>query len=110
MSRSDADQAHSEHLARIAADPRYEALVKKRSRLSWSLTIIMLVVFFGYILLIAFNKALLARPISDGATTLGIPMGIGVILLGIALTGVYVRQANREFDPIVEALKKDSEL
>jgi len=112
MAQSDEAQAaqdHSDHLARIAADPRYEALVKRRSRLSWTLSIVMLVVFFGYILLIAFNKAFLARPIGDGATTIGIPIGIGVILIGIALTGVYVRQANRDFDPMVDALKKDSE-
>ncbi len=73
------------------------------------LTIIMLLVFFGYILLIAFNKAFLARPIVDGGTTsIGIPLGIGVILVGIILTGIYVRRANREFDPIVDSLREDA--
>ena len=100
----------AQEIERIAQDPRYQALVKRRSRFTWMLTIVMLVVFFGYILLIAFNKALLARPIGDGATTLGIPIGLGVILIGIALTGVYVRRANRDFDPMVEAIRKDAQL
>lgn len=104
-----AARAHSDHLARIAADPRYQELVTRRSRFTWMLTIVMLVVFFGYILLIAFNKALLARPIGEGATSLGIPIGLGVILVGIALTGIYVHRANRDFDPMVEAIKKDAQ-
>lgn len=93
----------------LAADPRYEKLVRTRSRFAWTLSIIMLLVFFGYILLIAFNKSFLARPIFEGATTsIGIPLGIGVILAGIILTGIYVRRANREFDPIVDSLRKDA--
>ena len=96
-------------LARIAADPRYRALVKRRSRFTWVLTGIMLAAFFGYILLIAFNKALLARPIGEGATSLGIPIGLGVILLAIVLTGIYVRRANRDFDPMVRAIRRDAE-
>lgn len=100
---------HSERLARVAADPRYRQLVKRRGRFTWMLTGIMLVVFFGYILLIAFNKAFLARPIGAGATSIGIPIGLGVILIGIALTGVYVRRANSEFDPLVRSLQEDLE-
>ena len=65
----------------------------------------MLVVYFGYVALIAFDKPLLARPIGGGVTSLGIPVGVGVILLAILLTGIYVRRANRENDPIVKALR-----
>ncbi len=101
--------AHSERLARVAADPRYQELVARRSRFTWLLTAIMLVVFFGYILLIAFNKEFLARPIGNGATTVGIPIGLGVILIGIALTGVYVRRANSDFDPLVRTIREDLE-
>lgn len=66
----------------------------------------MLAVYFGYVALIAFDKALLARPIGRGVTSLGIPVGVGVILLAIVLTGIYVRQANREYDALVRALKE----
>lgn len=100
---------HSERLARVAADPRYQALVARRSRFTWMLTGVMLAVFFGYILLIAFNKALLAQPIGGGTTSLGIPIGLGVILIGIALTGVYVRKANSDFDPMVLSIREDLE-
>ena len=99
--------AHAADLAAVAADPRYQALVARRARFTWLLTAIMLVIFFGYILLIAFNKELLARPIGGGATSLGIPIGLGVILAGIALTGVYVRRANRDFDPMVKSILQD---
>lgn len=101
--------AHSDRLARVAADPRFHQLLHRRGRFTWTLTAIMLVVFFGYILLIAFNKEFLATPVGEGATSIGIPIGLGVILVGIALTGVYVRRANNEFDPLVRLLQEDVE-
>lgn len=89
----------------ILADPRYQRLLKRRGRFTWTLSIIMLVAYFGYVALIAFDKAVLARPIGSGVTSLGIPIGVGIILLGILLTGIYVRRANKEFDPLVRALR-----
>jgi uncharacterized membrane protein (DUF485 family) len=89
----------------VVADPRYQRLVKRRGRFTWTLTIVMLVAYFGYVALIAFDKPLLARPIGGGVTSLGIPVGVGIILLAILLTGIYVRRANREFDPLVKALR-----
>ena len=86
---------------RIRAHPAYRLLVRRRRRLAWALTAIMCAAYFGYILLIAFDKPLLATPIAGGATTLGIPIGFGLILLGIALTGLYVRIANREHDVLL---------
>ena len=94
-------------IAAMASDERYQRLVRRRSRFGWLLTAIMLTIYFGYILTIAFRRDLLARPIGDGVTSLGIPVGIGVILAGIFLTAIYVRRANREFDPLLEALRKD---
>ncbi len=101
--------AERQRLLGVAQDPDYQQLLSERARFSWTLTIIMLVIFFGYILLIAFNKEFLASPIGGGATSVGIPIGLGVILIGIALTGVYVRRANREFDPMVRAIREDAE-
>lgn len=96
-------------LRRVAQNPRYRQLVGERSRFSWALTALMLVIFFGYILLIAFAPGLLARPIGDGVTTLGIPIGIGVILTGIVLTGVYVHRANSRFDPLIRQIVEEEE-
>ena len=91
----------------ILADPRYQRLVRRRGRFGWALTIVMLAAYFGYILLIAFDKAALARPIGRGATSIGIPVGVGIILLAIVLTGLYVRRANSEYDPLIRALKDE---
>jgi uncharacterized membrane protein (DUF485 family) len=98
-----------DELERIGADPRYRALLRRRARFTWTLSLVMLAVFFGYILLIAFDKALLARPIGGGTMTLGIPIGIGVIMVGILLTGIYVRRANRDFDPALKDLRAGHE-
>lgn len=89
----------------VLDDPRYRRLVKRRGRFTWTLTLIMLAAYFGYIALIAFDKPVLARPIGGGVTSLGIPVGVGLILLAILLTGLYVRRANKEFDPLVRALR-----
>lgn len=94
-------------LAEIAQTPRYQQLVRERSRFSWTLTGIMLAVFFGYILLIAFAPEILAQRIS-GTTTLGIPIGIGVIVCGILLTGIYVHRANSRFDPMIREIVEES--
>ena len=93
--------------ARLAEDPRYQELVRRRFRIEAALTAVMLVAYFGFILLVAFNKALLARPIGGGATSFGIPIGLGVILLAIALTGAYVLIANRLFDADLRAIREE---
>ncbi len=97
--------------AKIEADPRYHELRRKRNGFAWILTILMLVVYYGYIALIAFNKPFLAQPIGSGVTTLGIPIGMGVIVFTIAITAIYVRRANGEYDRLTseilaEATKK----
>ena len=94
-------------IATIANDERYRRLLRSRSRLGWALTALMLAIYFGYILLIAFRKDWLATPIGQGVTSRGIPLGLFVIVAGIVLTGIYVWRANRSFDPLVEALRRD---
>jgi uncharacterized membrane protein (DUF485 family) len=94
-------------ITQIARDPRYLTLVRRRTRFTWTLTGVMLGTFFGFILLIAFDKPFLARPIGSGVMSLGIVIGFGLILLAIALTGLYVRQANSEYDALVDGLAED---
>ncbi|HVM37019.1 MAG TPA: DUF485 domain-containing protein [Sphingomicrobium sp.] len=110
MTTQDESPLADPRVARIAEDPRYERLVRERSRFTWTLTAIMLAVFFGYILLIAFRPDWLARPTGSGVTTIGIPLGIGVILIGILLTGIYVHRANSRFDPMVRSLVEEQDL
>ena len=93
---------------RIARNPKYQQLKATRNRLGWTLTILMLIVYYGYIGLIAFDKELLATPIGAGVTTLGIPMGMALIVFTVIITGIYVRRANREFDAATRDILKDA--
>ncbi len=92
---------------RIRANPKYERLVSKRSSYGWVLTALMLIVYYGYILLVAFNKELLATRIGSGVTTWGIPIGLFVIVFTIVITGIYVRRANSEFDDMTDEIRKE---
>lgn len=93
---------------RIAADPNYQRLKSTRSRFGWILTIAMLVVYYGYVTLIAFDKEALSARISSGVMTWGIPIGFGVIVFTIVITGIYVRRANSEFDDLNEKIKREA--
>ena len=94
---------------RIRANPKFQQLVSKRNTYSIIMSILMIIAYYGYILLIAFNKPFLATKISAGAvTSIGIPMGVGVILFTIILTWIYVRRANTEFDTEAEAIIKEA--
>jgi len=92
--------------ARVTRDPRYQELRARRSRFGWLLTIAMLIVYYGFILLVAFDKPLLATRIGDGVTTVGMPLGLGVIVFTILITGIYVRRANKEYDDLSEQIAK----
>ena len=95
-------------VARIEANPKYHELKRKRNAFGWLLTAMMLVVYFGYIALIAFNKPFLAQPIGSGVTTLGIPIGMGVIIFTIVITGIYVRRANSEYDQLTREILEEA--
>ena len=91
---------------RIANDPRYQELKTRRSRFGWWLTAAMMVVYYGFILLVAFDKPLLATRLGDGVMTIGMPLGLGVIVFTILITGIYVRRANKEYDALTEQIAK----
>ncbi|KAF1712444.1 hypothetical protein CSC70_02675 [Pseudoxanthomonas kalamensis DSM 18571] len=95
-------------VARIEANPKYQELKRKRNSFGWLLTILMLIVYYGYIGLIAFDKELLAKPLGEGVTTLGIPVGMGVIVFTIIITGIYVRRANGEYDRLTAEILEDA--
>jgi len=92
---------------RISAHPKYQELKRKRTRFGWTLTALMLIVYYGFVLLVAFDKPLLAQRMGDGVMTLGMPIGFGVILFTIAITAYYVNRANAEFDTLSDAVAKD---
>ena len=93
---------------KIQSHPKYLELRTKRNRLGIFLTALMLIVYYGYIALIAFDKKFLAQPIGTGVTTLGIPIGMGLIIFTIVITAIYVRRANGEFDTLTKEILKDA--
>ena len=90
----------------IQNNPNYQKLVTTRSGLAWKLTITMLVVYYAFILVIAFSPSTLGTSMG-GITTVGIPVGIAIIIFAFGLTGYYVSRANGEFDDLTNALKED---
>jgi uncharacterized membrane protein (DUF485 family) len=91
---------------RIASHPDYQQLKARRSRFGWTLSIAMLVVYYGFILLVAFNKPFLAQRLGDGVMTIGMPIGLAVILFTVVITVIYVRRANAEYDTLAERITK----
>lgn len=95
---------------RIRANPKYLALIQKRNGFSVVMTIIGAIAYYGFILLVAFDKQFLASKVSDGGVmSIGIPIGVGVIAFTIVLTWIYVNRANSEFDTEVEAIVHEAE-
>ena len=86
----------------------YHKLVSTRSSYSWIMTILVMIAYYGFILLVAFDKELLASKIGAGVTSLGVPVGLGVILFTIAITNIYVRRANSEFDDMTAQIVKEA--
>ena len=92
--------------ARIAAHPKYRELKATRTSFGLWLTLAMLVVYYGFILLVAFNKPLLASRLGEGVMTVGVPIGFGVIVFTIVITAIYVKRANKEFDDLTAEVTK----
>lgn len=93
---------------RIEGSARFQELVHKRQRFATLLTIIMLVIYIGFILLIAFAPDWLGTPLySDTSVTRGIPIGIGIIVISFLLTGLYIWRANGEFDRLTTELLRE---
>ena len=98
----------SEMYNRIRENPKFKELVSKRERLAWTLTGIVLVLFFGLFMTVAFNPSFLAIRIGDGFVTTGLLFGLIQFVLFWVLTAVYVKRANSEFDALTEQLLRES--
>lgn len=91
---------------RIARNPKYQELKAKRTSYGWWLTLAMMVVYYGFILLVAFNKPFLSQRLGEGVMTVGVPIGFGVIVFTIVITAIYVQRANKEFDDLTAEVTK----
>lgn len=93
---------------RIEGSAHFRELVAKRQRFAWTLSLIMLAIYVGFILLIAFAPGWLGTPLhGQTSVTRGIPIGIGVIVISFILTGIYVWRANGEFDQLTKAVRQE---
>ena len=94
----------------ILQNPKFKEMVSRKSKLSWTLTIIMLVVYVGFMLLVGYNKEFLLSKVSEGGvTTWGIPLGLSIIVLSFLLCGVYSYIANNSLDQLTEEAMKEVE-
>jgi uncharacterized membrane protein (DUF485 family) len=92
--------------ADLLNDEDFKSLVGQKNVISWILTVLELVLYFGFIALIAFNKPFLAQKLTAGkATTIGIPIAVGTILGSWVFTGIYIFWANTKYDKMVKDLK-----
>lgn len=97
---------NKELVEKIKANPDYQKLISVRNGFAVKLSIAMLIVYFIFILTIAFNPSALGTPLSsDSVTSVGIPIGMAIIIFAIAITGVYTKRANSEFDDLNNKIK-----
>jgi uncharacterized membrane protein (DUF485 family) len=88
-----------------ADEQSLQVLAARRFRLAYLLTAVMIIGYFGFILLIAFDKPLMGMLLAEEQVSLGILLGAAVILLAPVLTGIYVRWTNQHYDHAIEALR-----
>ena len=92
------------HIETIRQLPEYAALTRARKKIMWPLSLATIVAYFALILTIAFNPTALGNPIGDGVTSIGMVLGLGVILFCMVITGIYVYYANRVLEPLTRAI------
>jgi uncharacterized membrane protein (DUF485 family) len=100
----------SEMYQRMRTNPKFQELVRTRGRFAWTLATIVLVLFYGFVLLVAFQPQVLGRPVAEGsALTLGVAMGLFMFAFFWALTALYVKRANGAFDRLTAEIVKEAE-
>ncbi len=90
-------------MARIRSNPDYIELERSRRSFGWTLTILMLLIYYGFIALVAFKPSIIGMPVS-GSITVGLILGVAVILSAVFLTGIYVLRANGAYDRLSAAV------
>jgi len=96
-----------EQIEQVKNNPKYQKLVTERSKFAWTLSIIMLVVYYAFIMIIAFDPSFLGTKMGDGVMTIGIPIGIVIIFIAFILAGIYVKRANGEFDQLTKEVREE---
>ena len=92
---------------KIKSNPKYNELVSKRNSFALKLSLFILVMFYSFVLVIAFNKELLAVKIGAGVMTVAYPIGAAIIVISFLTTLIYVSRANSEFEELEMSIKND---
>lgn len=89
----------------VLQSAEFKKLTKKRWAVALLLTTVMLLAYFGFLLMVAFDKDFFKQKVGE-VTTIAIPIGIGLIVLAWVMTGIYTYWANNFYDKEVEEIKK----
>ena len=89
----------------IVTSDRFKALVRKRWNVSITLTILLFISYYGYILVIAYGKEFLSQKVGEFVNW-GIIFGVACILFAWLLTLIYVLWANNVYDKEVDSIKQ----
>jgi uncharacterized membrane protein (DUF485 family) len=89
----------------IRKAPEYQELLTRRKALIVPLVIVTLLIYYAFILALAFFPEALSTRIGDGVTTIGIVLGLGVIFATFGITGFYVRKANRDIEGLLVSIQ-----
>ena len=92
----------------IQQNPKYQELVRTRSSFGWTLTAITLIIYFGFILLIGYAPKFMGTRMGDSVMTIGLPIGLFVIVSAFVLVGIYVRRANSTYDTLIRAIIEET--
>ena len=92
---------------RIENNPKYQELVSKKNSFGIKLGVFVLVMFYTYIMVIAFNKEVLATKIGEGVTTVAFPIALAILIISFITTLIYVKRANGEFEDLTNDIKDD---
>jgi len=95
---------------RIRRNPKFDQLVQKRGSFAWTLSAIVLVIFYGFFLLVAFNPKMLGQPIAEESMwAIGYTAEMVMFVFFWLLTFLYVRRANGEFDDLTAEIIKEAQ-
>ncbi|MBF0097602.1 MAG: DUF485 domain-containing protein [Magnetococcales bacterium] len=99
----------SEVVKRVKANPKYQELVIRRSCYAWILSVSMLIIYYAFIVIVAFWPKSLGTKISpESVISVGIPLGVAIICSAFVLTGLYVRRANTKYDELIRQIKEEA--
>jgi uncharacterized membrane protein (DUF485 family) len=94
---------------RMRVNPKFQELVARRGRFAWTLSFVVLSMFYGFVMVVAFNPTSLGQPVSEGSMlTVGVAVELFMFIFFWALTAVYVKRANTEFDALTQEIVKEA--